>query len=361
MTLPEGVQPKNNCYATKEAAQALLSRVYLYMGQWKEAYDMADAVIKSGRYSLVQGEIYSSYPTHVPETNTETIFAVRHIKDVDNKGANAIGSMYSRIDNVGWGEMYASDSYLKLLDLYPADLRHSFIHGVEVKNATLQFVYNQYEGSEYVYKRENVSKSGDNYVLSSSSGYTSANIQVENTANGGIRYYVMKTGNSTRFYGRIEREMELRDAFPKYFIYKCSRQEGQAQLWSPIISRLAEMYLNRAEASVHLGDEQAALDDINILRVRANIPEWTLANKPSNKKVLDLVLEERRLELAYEGHRKFDIFRNNQTLDRRYPGTHLRGGGDVTHPQVFYTDLNIVEYIPQTEIDAYPIRLEQNP
>ena len=34
MTLPSGLKPKNSCYATKEAAQALLARVYLYMENW---------------------------------------------------------------------------------------------------------------------------------------------------------------------------------------------------------------------------------------------------------------------------------------------------------------------------------------
>lgn len=63
MTLPEGMDPKSNIYATKEAAQALLARVYLYMEKWDDAYVMADSVIKSGRFGLETGERFATYPT----------------------------------------------------------------------------------------------------------------------------------------------------------------------------------------------------------------------------------------------------------------------------------------------------------
>ena len=37
--------------------------------------------------------------------------------------------------------------------------------------------------------------------------------------------------------------------------------------------------------------------------------------------VEDIVADERRMELAFEGHRFFDVFRNRHDLDRRYPGS----------------------------------------
>ena len=68
-----------------------------------------------------------------------------------------------------------------------------------------------------------------------------------------------------------------------------------------------------------------------------------------------LIDEERQLELAFEAHRGYDVYRNGQTMTRRYPGPHT--------PMVDYpaTSLRVVQYIPQSEINAYPGTLTQNP
>ena len=67
------------------------------------------------------------------------------------------------------------------------------------------------------------------------------------------------------------------------------------------------------------------------------------------------------MELMFEGHRKFDLFRNGLALDRHYPGTHDRGADNVVKMMVLPTDKEVVELIPQLEIDRYPGDLEQNP
>ena len=46
---------------------------------------------------------------------------------------------------------------------------------------------------------------------------------------------------------------------------------------------------------------------------------------PSGKTALQTVLDERRLELAFEGHRTFDVYRNKQDMNRSYWGYHLPG------------------------------------
>lgn len=108
MDIPEGstTRPKNSCYASKEVAEALLSRVYLYMERWDKVLEYTNKVINSGRYKLLEGDKYKAYPTFVPEENSETIFAVRYTKDVDylpDYRPYMIGSMYAEIDDDGWG------------------------------------------------------------------------------------------------------------------------------------------------------------------------------------------------------------------------------------------------------------------
>ncbi len=397
MTLTEGQTPKDACYATKEAAQALLARVYLYMENWDGAYEMADAVIKSGRFELLQGEDYDRYPQHVPEENSETIFAVRRVELMDDGGYSRPGGLYFRVDNQGWEELYASAPYLKLLELYldddgyPMDRRSNFITKRYVEdggadmypiNSSIRrdyqewtFVYDNLlsNTANYVYEQINVTRQADgSWVMSADDAtqFTSATIQSE-PYNLGTRYYVTTTGG-TKYIGRIEPRVydaaTLRQKSADYLVYainKFSYQEQYFHLNSPVISRLAEMYLIRAEVNAVKGNVQEALDDVNVLRRRAGIPEWTMTNMQTAeagqpKDINKIVEEERMLELAWEGHRRFDIFRRRQTLDRRYPGGHTLTEGNRFW-EVHYNDPAVCEYIPQAQYDAYPYELEQNP
>ena len=79
---------KGAAYASKEAAQAMLSRVYLYMSGTYEnpnreyaqlAVDYADKVINSGTYSLLPREEFMKYNTLTPENNDESIFVVKRV------------------------------------------------------------------------------------------------------------------------------------------------------------------------------------------------------------------------------------------------------------------------------------------
>lgn len=291
---------EENIYASKEVAEALLSRVYLYMSGTPDApnteyaakaVEYAGKVIKSGRYSLMNTDNFKTYFRLTPEDNPETIFAVKHIADVDDQGWYSIGSMYNYVEQQGWGEMYASLSYRELLDQNTADARHSFIEP-------------QYE----------------------SDGIT----------------------------------LQKRNGYPKYFINKFSLQENHPTLSSPVFLRLAEMYLNRAEANAKLGNDQAAIDDVNLIRKRAGLTGdqlYTLEDLKGRESVFEIVLEERRLELAFEAQRRWDIFRNGLTLDRNYPGAHENGDAllfvPADHPRVIF-------FIPESQILVHD-GLVQNP
>lgn len=393
MTLPAGVAPKNNNFATKEAAEALLARVYLYMGDYEKAYTMADNVIKSGRFELERGERYAKYAQWLPEDNKETIFAIRHVKEKD--GDTGCGNKFIKIDGSGLEEISVSDPYLRLLELHldendmPVDLRSRYVvkrfveDGVkdfavygypDKKYENWTFVYSEKEAKAagYKYTQLNITKEDGQFVIADNQAgnFQSKYIQSE-PYNLGKRYYVL-ANDGTKYIGRIE--PKVFDAATKhgkmsqYLVYaynKNSYQEEYKWLYSPVISRLAEMYLIRAEANAEKGEVQLALDDVNIIRRRAGVPEWTIENMKTAeagepKDIKKIVEEERRLEFALEGLRRFDVFRKRGTLDRKYPGSHATSAGDK-FLEVPYNSPAVCQFIPQAQYDAYPYKLEQNP
>lgn len=350
------IDAEYNIYASEQAANALLSRVYLYMEDNVKAEEYATKVIDSKNFSLLTGSDYETFPTMVPEKNSEIIFACRALKDEDDYGWYAFGGMYATIDGVGWGEMYASESYRDLLDQNPSDRRHKFIDPQYEDGDEYEITYS-YEKSSPV-----GSKMFQMYAVTNNGGtweydYNGTKTVSTEIVNGNTLYFITEGENiSGKTYVRLTKKMPVRQGYPKYFVIKCSNQEGQPQLFSPVISRLAEMYLNRAEARAKTGNTSGALEDINVIRERANID--TYSDVPTGKTLLEVVLEERRLELAYEAHRRYDIFRNGLTLDRRYPGTHDRGANPLL--TVPATSPRVVDFIPEAQILAQP-NLVQNP
>ena len=292
---------KNNNFASKEVAYAMLSRIYLYMENNEKAIEYANKVISSNRYSLVSTANLSKYYTTIPESNTETIFAVRHTVK-DNRGYSAIGAMYLS-DGEGWGEMYASEKYRKLIDKFPNDKRREYIVPVYEKNA-------------------------DGSIKTDAAG---------------------------------NKVLAARNGYPKYYITKFSYQEGYPMLSSPVFFRLAEMFLIRAEANAKLGKNADALEDVNLIRKRAGLSGTELfsaSNMMGYTSVLDVVLEESHLEFAWEGLRKHDIFRNKRTMERNYPGTHLLAG--AVKQEIPYTHPRVVHFFPEAETVLNP-SLVQNP
>lgn len=141
-----------------------------------------------------------------------------------------------------------------------------------------------------------------------------------------------------------------RNNVPKFFVNKYSWQEGAVNLSSPVYIRLAEMYLNRAEANAKLGNDQLAIDDVNLIRQRAGLSGtalYTTDDLKGHATVLDVVLEERRLELAFEGHRHLDLFRNHRPLVRAYIGFH---SADLFNQTILPTDDRIIPYLPEREV-----------
>ncbi|MFV9550785.1 RagB/SusD family nutrient uptake outer membrane protein [Algibacter sp. PT7-4] len=349
---------KGASFASKEAAQALLSRVYLYMGDNVKAIEYADKVTGSGTYTLLPSNRFEVMNTLAPAENEEAIFSITLTKDIDIPGTEdwyTIGSFYANIDGVGWGEMYASQTYLELINQNEGDLRKSFIEPQYLLDGSGQRIPAVYwvDDSDYTYVFARTTESAGTVTFD----YDGNNYTLESEDVGGKTQYYFN-GPSGRQDVTFDFDMDKRNGYPKFFILKASQQENDLHLWSPTVSRLAEMYLNKAEALAKQGADQLALDEINVLRNRANVPEYTLTTLPAGKTVLDVVLDERRLELAFEGHRKFDVYRNSRTMNRRYPGTHLNNSSPFY--EIESTNNVIIEFIPEQQILIQPTLIQND-
>lgn len=114
----------------------------------------------------------------------------------------------------------------------------------------------------------------------------------------------------------------------------------------PVI-RLSEVYLIRAEARAQQNKTTLAQDDLSTIRTRrglAAVPTTTVGTA-----LLDLVFNERRVELNLEGHRFFDFKRRG--LDIRKPA------GVPTLP---YSDFRVLAPLPQAQTILNPL-IKQNP
>ena len=95
------------------------------------------------------------------------------------------------------------------------------------------------------------------------------------------------------------------------FKYKSNGFDSYSFVERSTVFRLAEQYLIRAEARVHLGRITDALYDINAIRSRAKLPSIELSSLAGHPdEMLNLIGQERRIELMAEGgHRWFDLKR----------------------------------------------------
>ena len=362
---------KGAAYASKAAAQAMLSRVYLYMSGTYEnpntqyaqlAVEYADKVINSGNYSLLNREDFMKYNTFTPENNAESIFVVKRVAS-EFSGYDhyyGVGGMYANIGGMGWGEMFASAKYIDLLnetgrndwrpDNYKiVDARAAFIEPTYRADHQLVFRFIKRD-SETVenYAQFNAVKNGTTVTCTDAEGasYTLTPVSEEE------EIYTIEYQGAT-YEGVLDYFINLNRVYPQFYITKCSREGEDSHLHSPVISRLGEIYLNRAEAYAKLGQYSNALADLNTIRERSIVGGGYASLDASNAG--DLIDKERQLELAYQAERSYDVFRNGKPLDRSFPGPHNQA------EIVEASDYRVTYYIPQNAINAYPGTLTQNP
>lgn len=367
---------ENHIKATKGAAQAMLSRVYLYMSgtyvnpnrEYAQlAVDYADKVIGSGKYNLLSRTDFMKYNTFTPENNKETIFAIKRVAS-EFSGYDhyyGVGGMYANIGGMGWGEMYASAKYIDLLnetgrnDWRPGkyrmvDARASFIEPTYAKDATTGnyrevFRFIKEDGVNILnYVQASITRNGN--TITCKDGDDTYTLTVVDASQ---EIYSIKYKDGKTYTGVIDNFISLNRVYPQFYITKCSREGEDTHLHSPIISRLGEVYLNRAEAYAKLNNYGAALTDLNVIRTRSIVGGAYASLDATNAG--DRIDKERQLELAYQAERSYDVFRNGKELTRQYPGPHKQF--ETVKP----TDFRVIYFIPQSAIDSYPGPLTQNP
>lgn len=121
--------------------------------------------------------------------------------------------------------------------------------------------------------------------------------------------------------------------------------------------RLADILLLKAEAEVAVGNLGEAANLVNQIRNRVNLANLPSSVTSSSSAMENAVLNERRLELAFEGQRWFDLVRTGKAINVLNT-LNQRDAGRIQ--MVPLTEQTILLPIPQVAIDAN-VSLTQNP
>lgn len=342
---------RDHGYVTSTAAKALLSRVYLYMEKNEDCIAVCDQLLQSAPAGYLTDDLANYFKE--ARTNPETIWCIAYDKE-ESLGKASVGSLYYSPDGVGftgWAEFYWSDPLIELFGRYPQDRRFYayFAQYGKTEDGTKMIHWPIDEGKD---NRSNAlvfgvapNSDGTYSFTYDNTPYTAARQSKDGVNNGYPQYFIKYQGVDTQVFVRdnvVKDGKAVRNNFPAYMMTKFSGQDGDSNLSSPVILRWAEVLLNRAEALAKTGNIVKALADVNVIRNRAGLSgeaRMTVDNYQSRgyESVLDVVLDERRMEFCFEGHRYFDVFRNKMKMDRRYAGYNRWEVISYTDPRIPYS------------------------
>lgn len=130
--------------------------------------------------------------------------------------------------------------------------------------------------------------------------------------------------------------------------------------------RIAEIYLNYAEAKFELGDEATCRQYINMVRARPSVDMPPIPASVTGEALRKRLYNERRIELAFEEHRFFDIRR--WKIADKVENAPVRGMDvikDLNTGVTTYTSVNLVQKVPYEEkMNLLPIEaneIKRNP
>lgn len=251
--------------ATKGAAQALLGKAYLFQNKYAEAAEVLEQLITSGSYRLVTN--YDNMFESIGENNAESVFEVQYS---DKEGAG-FGCLQCSEGNVAVGfngiRNYNGPKY---------DSGFSF-------NVPTSGLANAFEPSD-IRKRVAIL---DIEAWAASTGAT-----------------FVKGYEHTGYYNN------------KYIARQGDLNTGDANLTNPNnyrAIRFADVLLMAAEANNKKSSADAIKSQayLNRVRNRAGLSNITLTGDA----LTNAIYRERRVELAGEGHRFFDLVRTSKAQE----------------------------------------------
>jgi len=320
--LPNRQTPSQGRHVDKGVAYAIRARVLLNnasllnnpekdRGKWQRAANSALDIINMSEYSLVPMSEYKklftgAFQTHVDEIIWRSWADNGHINNTN--GVNVGAYPYASINNM-WncGESPSQE----LVDCF------------EMSNGVLPVTYNDATHTSVTVTPEAVAlgyseePGGDPYSNRDARFYVNI---LYNMSDYGVPYnctepYIIETfvGGRNGFNDVISQET-TRSCTGYY-----SRKDKQIKFWGPggssgaepthwVFFRLAEFYLNRAEALCELDDFDGAMEMLNVVRERAGQPK--LQDVPGFVRnynfLISRIRNERRVEFCMEGWRFHD-------------------------------------------------------
>ena len=118
------------------------------------------------------------------------------------------------------------------------------------------------------------------------------------------------------------------------------------------VLRYADVLLMYAEALNETSKTAEALPYLNRIRKRAGLADKSISTQADMRLALE---QERRVELAFEGQRWFDLVRTGRALDV------LKAKAATIGIKTSLTENNLIFPIPQSQIDINPSKIKQNP
>jgi len=290
---------------SKGAAQALKGKVYLYQNDYSNAHQMLQDVLDDVSYSLV--EDYGTIWLKAERAGTESIFEV----------------LYSSKNAHDWGGPWDGTAESNFVVQLMGPRGDGSFNDLDVIGYTNGWGFNV--PTEKFGDLLQAEAGGERYEASTIS-------ETEFVAAGGD---VDKTGNNN--WDAYENYIRL-----KYSTIPSETSDGGVKEvnWNtPFkIIRLSDVMLMAAEAYNRDSKDTEAVALIKLVRERAGFADHTAWEGLTGDALFDIIKKERSLELAFEGHRFWDLVRWGDAA------TELSSRG-------FKSGKNEVFPIPQEEID----------